>query len=238
MLRGDLISVRPLELKFLFELNKLSSCTMQLTNKTDQYVAFKIKTTNPKRYCVRPNSGIVSPGMTSEITVTMQAQKEMPPDLQCKDKFLVQSVVVENGSTLKETTSEMFEKAPGKVIEEVKLRVVYLPANLPSPVPEGSEEGSPPRSSSLDNGVQSAFETDNISRAPVEISKEKGSQVTSAIAKLTEEKNLAIQQNQKLRQELETLRKERKQQRGGFSLLVVFLLSLLGIFAGYVFKKC
>ena len=44
----------------------------------------------------------------------------------------------------------------GKVVEEFKLRVVYIPANPPSPVPEGSEEGSSPRASVLENGNQNA----------------------------------------------------------------------------------
>ena len=57
-----------------------------------------------------------------------------------------------------------FNKSPGKVIEEVKLRVIYLPANPPSPVPEGSEEGSPPRATSLDNGVQSSSTFDPVNR--------------------------------------------------------------------------
>jgi hypothetical protein len=39
--------------------------------------------------------------------VTMQAQKEMPPDMQCKDKFLVQSIVVNSGLAAKDITQEM-----------------------------------------------------------------------------------------------------------------------------------
>ncbi|RWW09801.1 hypothetical protein GW17_00026692 [Ensete ventricosum] len=39
--------------------------------------------------------------------VTMQAQKEAPPDMQCKDKFLLQSVITEHGATIKDITSEM-----------------------------------------------------------------------------------------------------------------------------------
>lgn len=42
--------------------------------------------------------------------VTMQAQKEAPPDMQCKDKFLLQSAVIsgENtGVTAKDITPEM-----------------------------------------------------------------------------------------------------------------------------------
>jgi hypothetical protein len=39
--------------------------------------------------------------------VTMQSQKEAPLDLQCKDKFLLQSVKVNDGVTPKDITSEM-----------------------------------------------------------------------------------------------------------------------------------
>lgn len=37
----------------------------------------------------------------------MQAQKEAPTDMQCKDKFLLQSVKVEDGVTAKDITTEM-----------------------------------------------------------------------------------------------------------------------------------
>ena len=40
-------------------------------------------------------------------SVTMQAQIVAPPDLQCKDKFLVQSVVVDAGLSAKDITSQM-----------------------------------------------------------------------------------------------------------------------------------
>ncbi|KAL2926203.1 Vesicle-associated protein 1-3, partial [Bienertia sinuspersici] len=135
---GDLLHIEPTELRFSFELRKQSSCYMTLTNKTEQYVAFK-------KYCVRLNTGVVLPGATCDVTVTMQAQKEALPGMQCKDKFLVQSAVAPDGCTTKDITSEMFNKDDGKVVEEFKLRVIFVPANPPSPVPEESEEGSPPR---------------------------------------------------------------------------------------------
>lgn len=40
-------------------------------------------------------------------SVTMQAQKEAPMDMQCRDKFLLQSVVVKPGVTAKDITPEM-----------------------------------------------------------------------------------------------------------------------------------
>ncbi|VAI75868.1 unnamed protein product [Triticum turgidum subsp. durum] len=157
------------------ELMKQSSCSMQLTNKTDHYVAFKVKTTNPKQYCVRPNIGVVLPGSTCDVTVTMQAQREAPPDLQCKDKFLVQSVAAENGAETQDISAAMFNKEPGKVVDECKLRVIYVPTSSPSPFSEESEQGSSARS--LENGTPNSTLPQSVFRSSGEASKEKSSEV-------------------------------------------------------------
>ncbi|KAL0928339.1 hypothetical protein M5K25_000214 [Dendrobium thyrsiflorum] len=182
--------------RYAVQCNKQSSCTMHLANRTDEYVAFKVKTTNPKKYTVRPNTGIVLPGSTCDVLVTMQAQKEAPPDMQCKDKFLVLSVIAANGAIMKDITSEMFNKEPNKVVDELKLRVVYVPGSPPSPVPEETEEGSSPRSIELENEVRNSLNP--TSRAQDESLKENTSEVSAMISKLTKEKTSADQQNQKL----------------------------------------
>ncbi|OIW00038.1 hypothetical protein TanjilG_26375 [Lupinus angustifolius] len=56
----------------------------------------------------------------------MQAQKIAPPDLNCKDKFLIQCTIVPFGATEDDITSDMFAKDSGKYIEEKKLRVVLI----------------------------------------------------------------------------------------------------------------
>lgn len=40
---------------------------MLLKNPTDKPILFKIKTTAPKRYCVRPNSGLLEPNNFIEV---------------------------------------------------------------------------------------------------------------------------------------------------------------------------
>ncbi|GER39208.1 vesicle-associated membrane protein [Striga asiatica] len=118
-----IVEVQPRELKFLFEVKKQSSCAVQLANVTDQYVAFKVKTTSPKKYCVRPNAGIIKPKSTCDFIVTMQAQNSAPHEMQCKDKFLIQSTVVPFGTTEDDIVPDMFVKECEKYIEEVKLGV-------------------------------------------------------------------------------------------------------------------
>ncbi|XP_076881134.1 vesicle-associated protein 1-2-like [Bidens hawaiensis] len=123
----ELITVDPSDLKFTFELNKQITSSLHLTNNTDQHVAFKVFATNLKNYSVRLPTGVVSPQFTYEIIVTMQAQKEAPHDMQCKDKFLIKSVIASPGATPKDITSELFTKETLNVVEECKLRVFLRP---------------------------------------------------------------------------------------------------------------
>ncbi|KAL8229393.1 hypothetical protein R6Q57_014293 [Mikania cordata] len=137
----DLLEVQPQELEFLFELKKQSSCSVQLINKTNDHVAFKIKTTTPKKYCVRPNTGVIDPNSLCDFTVTMQAPKVAPLDMICRDKFLVQSTIVPEGTKEEDVTSNMFAKEDGENVDEKRLRVIFvsppdsselLPINEPS----------------------------------------------------------------------------------------------------------
>ncbi|KAG8477349.1 hypothetical protein CXB51_030506 [Gossypium anomalum] len=227
MSTGELLSIEPQELQFPFELRKQISCSLNLSNKTDNYVAFKVKTTNPKKYCVRPNTGVVLPRSTCNVIVIMQAQKEAPPDMQCKDKFLLQSVVASPGATAKDITSEMFNKESEHHVEECKLRVIYVAApRPPSPVREGSEEGLSPRASVSDNGSLNAAESVSRTRLEQHKHQDNSDDEKSLIFKLTEEKNSAIQQNKRLQQELDLLRREAKRGNGDIPFMYVILVGL------------
>ncbi|KAM3290474.1 vesicle-associated protein 2-2 isoform X1 [Capsicum chacoense] len=123
---SELVEIAPRELKFIFEPKKQSSCTIRLINKSQNHVAFKVKTTSPKKYCVRPNTGIIKPRESCDFTVTMQAQKAPPPDMACKDKFLVQCTVVAEETAEEDITSAVFSKDDGKYVQENKMRVILV----------------------------------------------------------------------------------------------------------------
>ncbi|KAK7390189.1 hypothetical protein VNO78_25488 [Psophocarpus tetragonolobus] len=239
MSSGELLHIQPQELQFPFELRKQISCSLQLSNKTDNYVAFKVKTTNPKKYCVRPNTGVVMPRSTCDIIVTMQAQKEAPPDMQCKDKFLLQSVVANPGATAKDITPEMFNKESGHEVEECKLRVVYVaPPQPPSPVREGSDEDSSPRASVSENGHSNAGEFTGAKAFNERGEHQDTSyEARSLISKVTEEKNSVIDQNKRLQQELEVLRRDASRSRGGVPFMYVVLVGIIGIILGFLLKR-
>lgn len=221
----ELLGIDPIELRFPFELKKQISCSLHLTNKTDEYVAFKVKTTSPKKYCVRPNNGIVAPRSTSDVVVTMQAQREAPPNMECKDKFLVQSAIVSQDLTPKDITGDMFTKESGNVVNEVKLKVVYAPPSQPTSLDEGSDQEGL-GSLSYQEATREPKEPETITSEPFAL-----------ISKLKEEKNSAIQQNNKLREELDLLRRDISRQNGGFSLVSVLVVAILGILLGFLMKR-
>ncbi|CAL9210931.1 unnamed protein product [Musa hybrid cultivar] len=148
---GGFLGIQPTELKVPFELKKQSSCSMQLTNKTDQYVAFKVKTTNSKKYCVRSNTRIVLPRSTCDVTEChnrawcndLSHNLRNGPNL-CYVHWDALVFLLFNFGCVIITcsTNHQFNKEPGKVVDEFKLRVTYVPAGPPSPVPEEPEEGS------------------------------------------------------------------------------------------------
>ncbi|ORY83090.1 PapD-like protein [Protomyces lactucae-debilis] len=85
----------PSTLGFHRPLTSLVKETILVRNPNNRPVAFKVKTTAPKQYCVRPNSGRIEPGQEVEVQVLLQAMKEDPAeDFKCRDKFLVQSTII------------------------------------------------------------------------------------------------------------------------------------------------
>ncbi|RZB78191.1 Vesicle-associated protein 2-1 isoform B [Glycine soja] len=153
MTASQLISVSPDELRFHFELEKQTFCDLKVLNNSENYVAFKVKTTSPKKYFVRPNTAVVQPWDSCIIRVTLQAQREYPPDMQCKDKFLLQSTTVNPNTDVDDLPPDTFNKESGNSVEELKLRVAYI-----SPTsPEGSSEDDASKNSQ-------SFDTSSVSR--------------------------------------------------------------------------
>ncbi|XP_004929901.1 vesicle-associated membrane protein-associated protein B isoform X2 [Bombyx mandarina] len=109
------------ELKFkgLFE----HGCTtyMRLTNPTNDTVLFKIKTTAPKKYCVRPNSGVLAPNSKQEIAITPQPVY-LDPNENHKHKFMVQSVIAPEGKT---NIDQVWKEISPEQLMDYKLKCVF-----------------------------------------------------------------------------------------------------------------
>ncbi|KAK3620582.1 phosphatidylinositol-binding protein scs2 [Elasticomyces elasticus] len=123
------VDLEPAELSFKRPFTHEVSQTLRLKNTTSDPVAFKVKTTAPKQYCVRPNSGRIEAGRDVEVQVLLQAMKEDPPaDARCRDKFLVQSVSVPSDKEFTSVTQvwALMEQTSKGSIQEKKIRVNWL----------------------------------------------------------------------------------------------------------------
>lgn len=168
------LQIDPTELTFRFELRKIIPVTLSLHNPTGDRIAFKVKTTNPKKYCVRPSSGFVDPQTTKDVQVIMQAQREYPANMaDCKDKFLVQWVNLP--AHIQEITAETFDTTVNKDVRQARLRVNLIgPPKPPSPVPEGTEEEASPLKNNFQNSMPAntgAMNYDERSRLQQQIQK-------------------------------------------------------------------
>ncbi|CAA9964326.1 hypothetical protein PTNB73_09499 [Pyrenophora teres f. teres] len=123
------VELDPPELGFKRPFQHEVSQTLRLRNPHSDPVAFKVKTTAPKQYCVRPNSGRIEPGKHVEVQILLQAMKEdPPPDAKCRDKFLVQSVLVTADKEFTNVGSlwSHIEQTAKSSIQEKKIRVLFL----------------------------------------------------------------------------------------------------------------
>uniref|UniRef100_A0A3Q3JRC0 Vesicle-associated membrane protein-associated protein A n=1 Tax=Monopterus albus TaxID=43700 RepID=A0A3Q3JRC0_MONAL len=81
----------PSDLRFKGPFTDVVTTNLKLKNPSDRSVCFKVKTTAPRRYCVRPNSGVIDPGAAVNISVMLQPF-DYDPNEKSKHKFMVQTI--------------------------------------------------------------------------------------------------------------------------------------------------
>jgi len=64
---GGLVLDPSNELRFKGPFDDYVTVSLTIRNPTEKRIAFKIKTTAPKRYCVKPNSGVLDPGQLMKV---------------------------------------------------------------------------------------------------------------------------------------------------------------------------
>ncbi|KAL2348199.1 hypothetical protein Fmac_002199 [Flemingia macrophylla] len=233
MSASQLISVSPDELRFHFELDKQTFCDLKLINNSENHVAFKVKTTSPKKYFVRPNTGVVHPWDSCIIRVTLQAQREYPQDMQCKDKFLLQSTVVNANTDVDDLPADTFNKESGNVIEELKLRVSYITPTSPERSSEDDAKNSTQSSSVSLFSSPTLCGNQLASHAQIKFPFLK----SKAIQNLKEERDAAARQTRQLQQELDMLKRRRNRRSDpGFSFTFAIFVGVLGVLLGFLLK--
>lgn len=161
---------------------------LKIKNITDSTIVFKVKTTAPTNYIVVPNCGEVKVGEVRNVEIKRNiTNEEFPPDFKCKDKFLVQSMKInddeinkysENPKELQSYLMTKFQEIdkqkkinPGdvkQILGEDRLTCVYQLPSESSTIPEaGSTEELASSRESLTNVTRAT--TANVTAVPASI---------------------------------------------------------------------
>jgi hypothetical protein len=133
----------PMELSFKGPFTQAVTSSMKLKNPSDKSVCFKIKTTAPRRYCVKPNSGMIEPAGEVAVAVSLQPFEYDPQDKN-KHKFMVQSMFAPDGEY---NQDQLWKEADSNDLMDSKLRCVFVmpaQAEQSNETPEGKVESSSP----------------------------------------------------------------------------------------------
>uniref|UniRef100_H3DBL6 Vesicle-associated membrane protein-associated protein A n=1 Tax=Tetraodon nigroviridis TaxID=99883 RepID=H3DBL6_TETNG len=115
----------PSDLKFKGPFTDVVTTNLKLKNPSERKICFKVKTTAPRRYCVRPNSGMIDPGATVVISVMLQPF-DYDPNEKNKHKFMVQTIFAPPNASDMES---LWKDAKPDDLMDCKLRCVF---ELPS----------------------------------------------------------------------------------------------------------
>ncbi|NXD65401.1 VAPA protein, partial [Eolophus roseicapillus] len=137
---------------------------LKLRNPSERKVCFKVKTTAPRRYCVRPNSGIIDPGSSVIVSVMLQPFDYDPNEKtgsNGKEAFRYQNIPCRENV---DSHKHWKEAKPDELMDS-KLRCVFempnendklndIDASKPTPVLNTSKQDGPmpkPHSVSLND---------------------------------------------------------------------------------------
>lgn len=125
----SLVEIKPDVLEYKPPFTEQATEYVTITNNSEEPIAFKVKTTAPKFYCVRPNAAVVAPGENVQIQIIfLGLPKEPEVDFKCRDKFLVITLPCPN-SLGNKTVAEAWnalEKEFSKQAISKKIRVKYM----------------------------------------------------------------------------------------------------------------
>ena len=125
--KAYLIRIEPEnEIRFTGPFTNTISTTLKVTNITDRKVFFKIKTTAPRSYCVRPNNGLVEPNETGTVQVMLQPFEYNPNDKErMKHKFMVQSRYAPDDATIADSDNAFKAVVDGVEVYDARLKCVF-----------------------------------------------------------------------------------------------------------------
>jgi len=188
--KEQLLIIKPEhELKFRGPFNQSITSHMLLKNPTDKSILFKIKTTAPKRYCVRPNSGLLEPNNFLEVGICLQPF-DFDPNEKNRHKFMVQSVIAPDGEF---NAEQLWKEVKPEDLMDSKLRCVF---EFPDEKKSTSGEGDDLKSKNISGSDAAPSSGGGDDKSSAEFAR-----VSAEVRQLREDESKLRQENMQLKEE-------------------------------------
>lgn len=145
--RAQILELDPsTEMVFKGPFTDVVTANLTLSNPTNDTVIFKVKTTAPKQYCVRPNSGMLLPKESAIIAVMLQPFDPSSPDSQ-KHKFMVQTMIAPSDFVM-DQLDNVWKLASKADLMDSKLKCTFIDVP-PEEQPSGGDASTAGDSSEI-----------------------------------------------------------------------------------------
>ncbi|XP_043086496.1 motile sperm domain-containing protein 2 [Puntigrus tetrazona] len=127
--KGTLLHISPSEELRFGAKESEKKCLIVLNNVTKNHVAFKVRTTAPEKYRVKPSNSSCEPGASVEIVVSLHGGFQASP----QDRFLVMAAEMESsgGAGVSELAQFWKEVSKAKVMEHrLRCHVLEIPKSI------------------------------------------------------------------------------------------------------------
>lgn len=120
---GEMLRLNPNDtIVFKAEKEDISG-QLVITNMDESTISFKIRTTSPEKFRVRPSSGTLAPGTTQTVLIVVQ------PDFHIrtvsKDRFLVMSVQIPKADLTPKELADIWSNSTGSKVDEYRLKCQF-----------------------------------------------------------------------------------------------------------------
>ncbi|KAM9709413.1 motile sperm domain-containing protein 2 [Menidia menidia] len=127
--KGALLDVSPAEELSFGSGETERKCLIILSNVTKNRVAFKVRTTAPEKYRVKPSSSSCEPGTSVDIIVSLHGGSQASP----QDRFLVMAAEMDNAGS--QELAQFWKEVPKSKVMEHRLRCHALDSVKPTANP-------------------------------------------------------------------------------------------------------
>jgi len=124
---GQLLQLTPAEEIVFRREDGETTGLLTMTNTATCNVAYKIKTTSPDKYRVRPSAGVINAGAALNITVHIQSGYSASQLV--RDKFLVMACAIDSDTLTNQQLIEVWKKTSEIAVQQHRLRCSVAPSD-------------------------------------------------------------------------------------------------------------